>query len=168
MSGSSEWRGPCAVAALLTMAAVTSPAAAQETAAPPGPSHDPRDPRNDPRDDAHAPSLVAPLFAFSLGAAGFIGFGITGAMWLGEKSEVDELCPEHRCASQDGLDAAARAQRIGVVNGVALGLGIVATATGGILLWKAHQDVSTEQPEAAKAEAALRFVGNGVTFDARF
>lgn len=151
------------IAALVATTAVTSPAAAQLA-----PSQDSRKPVNDPRDDALPPSMVAPLVAFSLGAAGFISFGITGVMWLGEKSEVDELCPEHRCASQEGLDAAAYAQRIGVMNGVSLGLGIVGTATGGVLLWKAQKDVSTEQPEAPKAEASVRFVGNGVAFDGRF
>jgi hypothetical protein len=115
-------------------------------------------------DDADG-SLAPAIAAFSVGGAGLVAFGVTGALWLGEKSTVDEECPARRC-SPEGLDAGDAGQTLGVVNAIALGVGVVGLAAGGVLLWASSADDPAHEENAAAA--SIRWSGTGVSVDGSF
>jgi hypothetical protein len=74
---------------------------------------------------------VSGIVIGSVGLAGLVAWGVTGALYLDAESTVEDDCENNRCQSQTGLDAADRAQTLGIVNTVSLfaGLGLVAVGT---------------------------------------
>jgi tetratricopeptide (TPR) repeat protein len=97
-------------------------------------------------------SLSAPgLILLGVGAAGMIGFGVTGGLFLAEKAELDDLCPRGECTSQTDVDSASSLDTLGVANAICLGLGAAGIVAGSILLWRG----------AAENDVAALYVGPG-------
>lgn len=90
------------------------------------------------RDDpARPPPPRSRATAWLVGAAGLASLGVGtyfGARALGERSTSDAACEGSVCASASGLDAYASARNDARIADVALGLGVVGLAVGGILL----------------------------------
>lgn len=70
------------------------------------------------------------LIAFGAGAAGFVTFGITGALMLGERSELKEQCDRYRRCPSSAEDTVSSYQTYGTVSAIALGVGVAGAATG--------------------------------------
>lgn len=118
-------------------------------------------PRTDGDEADGGGSAVPAIIAFSVGGAGLVAFGITGVLWLGEKSTVDEQCPGRVC-TPEGIEAGDSGQTLGIVNVIALGVGVVGAGVGGFLLWRAFSD---EGPATA---TQVRLTGTGMRLDGRF
>jgi hypothetical protein len=107
------------------------------------------EPESEPDD---APAIVA----FAVGGAGLVGFGVTGVLYLGESSTVDEQCSDGVCRSQEGVDAGDARTTLGVVNAISLGVGVVGVGLGAFFLVTASSD---QDGAAARTEtdAHVRF-----------
>lgn len=123
-------------------------------AAEPAPGAPP--PSSPPEDAGEGPSLAPAIVAYGVGGAGLVVFGVTGALWLGEKSTVDDQCPDRRC-TPEGLEAGDSGQTLGIVNAIGLGTFVAGAALGTILLVTA----SSGDDEAASAPRATLAVTPG-------
>jgi hypothetical protein len=139
------------------------------TPAPVGPrSERTAAPRDAPRDAGDAGgSLVPAAIAFTAGVAG-LGIGITaGALALGKKNDLDELCPDRQCgggSEQDFGSASSlhgSAVTLGTMSTVGFIVGGVATATGVVL-------VIVRPGGTTRAQVGLRTGPGRVAFQGRF
>jgi len=81
------------------------------------------------KEGSYAPAVIA----FGIGGAGLVLGGITGVMFLGRMSDLNDRCPDDRCAPEDQpeIDSAGA---LGNVSTVGFGVGIVGVAVGVIFL----------------------------------
>jgi len=115
------------------------------------------------RPDQAGPDYTPAIVALAVGGAGFIGFGVTGALYLGESSTVDEQCTDGVCRTQEGVDAGDSRTTLGIINAASLGVGVIGAGLGTFFLLTATGDDGAET-------ASLRLTprGSGVSFDGRF
>jgi hypothetical protein len=94
--------------------------------------------------------------AFSSGAVGIAGVligTITGALVLAEKSVIEDHCNEDAFCDAEGLEAADRAQPLGIASTVTFSVGLAGLATGTVLL--------LTEPATPAPRASGLFVGAG-------
>jgi hypothetical protein len=112
----------------------------------PGPTSAPASPAaTPPARDAAAPGsglIVAGTISGAVGVAGLVTFGITGVLFLQKKSEAEEECPDAACPDQKTLRVTEDARTLGIVNAIALGVGVVGIGVGGALLWSGTREPS--------------------------
>ncbi|MCC6557382.1 MAG: hypothetical protein IT372_30900 [Polyangiaceae bacterium] len=77
---------------------------------------------------------TAGFIAGGVGIAGLAAFGVTGGLMLAKKSVVDDHCDASRRCDQEGADAAEAGRTLGIVNGIALGVGLAGVALGTTLI----------------------------------
>jgi hypothetical protein len=112
-----------------------------------------------------APSMVPAAVAYGVGGAGLVVFGITGALWLGEKSTVDAECPERRC-TPEGLAAGDAGQTLGIVNAIGLGTFVVGAGLGTFFLVRGTS--ASGSARAPGATARVSWAGSGARLDGTF
>lgn len=85
-------------------------------------------------------SYVPAVVAFGVGGAGLVVGAITGIMFLGRMSDLNDRCPNDQCAPEDQpeIDSAGT---LGNVSTIGFGVAIVGAAVGAILL--ATRDTSS-------------------------
>jgi len=93
----------------------------------------------------------------AVGIAGLITSGVFGLMALHDRNVVHEQCPKSECENQAGLDATESGARNEKVANVALVVGALGLATGGILFW--HSGRATAKVSASPNGASLSLVG---------
>lgn len=106
----------------------------------------------EPGDDTSTSMLVGGWTLIGLGIAGVAAGVVTGALAAERHGRVEDLCPDTRCTTQEGFDAAQQGKTLVIVNAVALGLGLASAAVGTTLVILAGDD---DQPNGAKI--TLRF-----------
>lgn len=102
--------------------------------------------------------LVGGIVALGVGGAGLVGAAVTGGLWLGEKSTVDERCPTRPCDDDVARDAADRAGTLAtanVVSWVVAGVGAAAGTTFLVL----HATTSKRMNDST---TALIWTGTGL------
>jgi hypothetical protein len=103
------------------------------------------------------PGRVAGFVIGSLGIAGLVASGVTGVMTLQRKSAVEVDCPQQRCHTGAGLEAASQGKTLSLVSTVAFATGLVGVGVGVYL-------VVASSPRAAPAVVALGpMIGPGNT-----
>jgi len=101
--------------------------------------------------ESTGPNHLPAYIAWGVGGAG-LAVGIAyGWVAMNQKSDLDEVCPQHRCppTQSERLDAA---KANGVISTVAFGVGIGAAITGGLLFFLADGGESEPQPSAARLQ----------------
>lgn len=98
--------------------------------------------------DEGEPYRAVGYVLLGVGAASFVVSAVTGAMYLGERSTVDEHCNDVLQCDQEGLDAASSAGTLGMINGVTF-LGGLFAATAGVALVFLAPDGSEVQAKPA-------------------
>lgn len=88
---------------------------------------------------------------------------MSGALYLGQKSTVDDACNYAGC-SQEGRDAGERAFSYGVVNAVGLGVAILGAGVGTTLLLVASPGASP----SAGGNVAARVRGSSAELSGSF
>jgi hypothetical protein len=122
----------------------------KKTAAPPppsvpvGPTPTPVPPPQSPETDDGSGLRVAGLVLGGFGLASLVVAGVTGALYLTSKSEVEEKCPDSLCPSQEEVDTAETGQTMGLVNTITLPVGAAALGTG-VLLYLIAPDGDDEE-----------------------
>jgi len=142
------------ISAPARLAAVTPPAAVQ-LAQPPRNEAVTTSP-NTPSHIRKGERAVAYGFG-AVGIAGLITSGVFGLMALHDRNVVHEQCPKTECEDQSGLDAAASGARNAKVANVALVVGALGLATGGILFW--HSGRAAAKVSVSPNGASLSLVG---------
>jgi len=87
-----------------------------------------------------------PTGAYVAGGVGIAGIAvgaITGFVALGEKSTIDEHCPDRQCDAE-GHDAVDSGQSMALISTIGFGVGVVGLATGVVLLLTASSDGQAE------------------------
>jgi hypothetical protein len=90
---------------------------------------------------------VAGFVVGGVGAAGLVVAGITGGLYLSNKSTAEAHCTTNKQCDQEGLDAVSSSKTLGVVNTVALFAGAAAVGAGVYL-------VLSSRPATAPAPSA--------------
>lgn len=123
-------------------------------------------PAGGPETAEDGPDYAPAIVAFAAGGAGLVGFGVTGILYLGESTTVDEQCSGGVCRTQEGVDAGDARTTLGIVNAISLGIGVAGLGLGTFFLVTA-EDGEVEEPADA---AHVRFVPTpgGATFSGRF
>ncbi len=129
--------------------------------APAPPASPPVEPVEEATEEPTENQLLVPaLVSYGIGGAGLVVFGVSGALYLGQKSTVDDACTDGRC-SQEGLEAGDRGFSYGIVNAVGLGVAILGAGVGTTLLL-----VGT--PSAPGGNVAARVRGSSVELSGAF
>jgi hypothetical protein len=117
---------------------------------PPGPAVPPAPPPA-PAPAASGGSKTLGYVLIGVGAAGVVLGGVTGAMALQKKGELD--CPDYHCTGKqaDTLDSA---ESVALVSTISFAVGIPAVAVGVVLLLTG----GSSQRETARANQSRRFV----------
>lgn len=103
--------------------------------------------------------------ALGIGGAGLITWGVTGALFLKERSTLTKECVNDDCPKsvQDSVD---NYNTMGMVSGIAFGVGVAGVATGVTLLLLA------DSPDTASADQGARitpyFAGNSLGVTGQF
>jgi hypothetical protein len=95
---------------------------------------------------------TARLLAYVSGGVGVAALGtgiITGLESVNAHNQADRDCPEHRCTTQDGLEAANSFRSLRTVSSVFYGVGIAGLAAGAVLWFTS----SSDSPETASTPA---------------
>lgn len=126
----------------------TTPTTTTEEEAPPPPAP-----------EAHR-SYALPIVLFSIGGAGLIAGGVTGALMLAKQSDLSTSCPNHVCPpSQYGqLDTANMLAMVSTVAFIAGGVGVAA----GLVALLVGKPSAPAAPQAASIEPWLGFGSAGV------
>jgi hypothetical protein len=95
-----------------------------------------------------------------LGGAGIATWAVSGILYLNAQGTVDTECDDGHFCSQAGLDAADRAQTVGVVNTVALFGGLACAGAGVALVLTAP---SSKQSATVRTKATAQGGWLGVT-----
>jgi len=85
--------------------------------------------------DVLGPRRIAGIAALGVGGLGFIGAAITGGLVVSANSRVEAGCPQARCNTAAGYEAAELGKTMLVVNAIAWGVGIVGAGTGAVLFF---------------------------------
>jgi hypothetical protein len=133
------------------------PAAAptpQQTGAPPASaaaSHPSGPAPSDSSTPADSSRTTWGIVALSVGGAGLIASGVTAAIALGKKSDLDKACMERRCPPEqhDQVDSY---DRLRIASTATLIVGALGTAVGAYLLLLGGDP---EQPQSASVRAAV-------------
>jgi hypothetical protein len=83
-------------------------------------------------DEGGEGSLAPAVVAFSIGGAGIAVGAITGVLFLGAMGDLEERCPEDRCAPED-QEAIDEAGLLGNVSTIGFGVGAAGLVAGVIL-----------------------------------
>lgn len=86
-----------------------------------------------PRRSAAEKRRIAGFAVLGVGAAGFIGAGVTGGMLLSRKADIDAACPDKRC-SAEGRRLIDQAKPLLGANALAWGVGVAGAVAGTILV----------------------------------
>jgi hypothetical protein len=98
-----------------------------------------------PAAPAHAPNRIPAYAAFGFAGAAFTLGAVSGVIALTAGSTVREQCSNHLCATQEGVDAAARAGKWAAVSTVSFIAAGASAGLGAYLLAKAHVAPSVGQ-----------------------
>jgi hypothetical protein len=128
----------------------------------PGPRLSSSGPVVTPRESGPNEQKIAAYTVGAVGIAGIVVFAITGGLALHQQSIVDEFCPEGEderrvCTDPQGLEAADTGKTLNIVNGVSLGVGVAALATGLVLLLTAADDDAAVSVDASPHGAWIGF-----------
>ncbi len=93
-------------------------------------------------DDSSRTTLA--IVSFSIGGAALLASGITLALALSDKAELDDGCPDRVCPPRLE-DTRSRYQTLRIVSPVALGVGVIGAAIGAVLLLSGGEDAEDEQ-----------------------
>jgi len=100
------------------------------------------------------------IVLLGVGAASFVVSAVTGALYLGERSTVDEHCDVSFSCDQEGFDAASSADTLGTVNGVTLLGGLFAATAGVALIWLAPGNTEVRaQPVVGESFGLVQLEG---------
>jgi hypothetical protein len=105
--------------------------------------------------------------ALGVGGAGLATWGVTGVLFLRQKSALSESCINDTC-TEDDRDGVENYQRLGAISAVAFGVGVAGAAVGVTLLL---MDPTTEQTAAQKSKVARvspYFSGNSLGIVGQF
>lgn len=94
--------------------------------------------------------------AASVGAAGLVGAGVFTGISLSQQCAVDDHCTGHAC-DPEGLAAARRGASFLRLADVALVVGGVGMATGGILIWHSSKIGLTAHVSGSAIAASARW-----------
>jgi hypothetical protein len=70
------------------------------------------------------------MIAFGVGAAGFVASGVTGALMLGQRSELKEQCDAERRCPSSVEGHLSKYRTYGTISAITLGVGVAGAATG--------------------------------------
>ena len=84
------------------------------------------------------------IVSFSIGGAALLASGITLALALSDKAELDDGCPDRICPPKLE-DTRSRYQTLRIVSPVALGVGVIGAAIGTVLLLSGGEDAGSKQ-----------------------
>jgi hypothetical protein len=79
------------------------------------------------------------VVALSLGGAGLVASGVTAGLALGEKSSLDDSCPERRCPDEQ-FERVDRYDALRLASGLSLLGGVVFAGVGAFLLLTGDDD----------------------------
>ena len=99
---------------------------------------------------------LAGAVVLAVGAAGFVAFTFTGALYLDNKSSIDEACPKGVCPTDSALEDTEVLDQLGVANVIGLGVGVIGAAAGAILLWQGSTGDEAVSMSLGPAGAFLR------------
>jgi hypothetical protein len=103
------------------------------------------------------PSNTMAYAALGLGGAGLVVGAVTGALFLGKRSDLSSKCPDpSNCPEPQLID---EYNRYGTISGVSFGLGVAASAVGVWLL--VSRRGAEGPPETPKAVAVVPYVSVG-------
>jgi hypothetical protein len=93
--------------------------------------------------------------AFGVGAAGLVVGGVSGALFLGKRSELSKACnPNGDCRSNEKSDLSSY-HTFGTISGIGLGVGVAGVGAG-IALWLINRDTT---PAPAQGLLIRPYVG---------
>ncbi len=119
-----------------------APAPASDTIAAPGPTPVPAAAPAAESSSEAAPreSSLVPYVLLSVGGALVVGGAITGVIVLGKVSDLEDACPDDRCADPSRLDDRDSTKTLAIVTDVLLGAGVATAAVGAVLLLTQDDD----------------------------
>ena len=130
------------------------PDAAPET---PAPQAQP----NDSAGQAPAKDNLLAYIALGVGGAGLATWGVTGALFFKEQSNLNDNCTNHSCYP-DQADSKNNYDTLGWVSGIAGGIGIAGVA-GGLYLLLTDNEPSSSPTESARVVPYVSPTGLGVS-----
>lgn len=115
-----------------------------------------------PPTQADEPKPTLMYVAFGVAGAGLVFGGVTGAIWLGKRSELSDACDGlSRCASdqQGNIDSY---HTYGTLSGVGFGVGVVA-AGAGVALWLLNRHPSPQPAQGLTIQPYFAGTSLGAT-----
>ena len=106
----------------------------------------------DHQGEDHSAERAVGITLTALGIAGLVAGAVTGALYLGQKEIAEEHCTSDGRCDDEGLDAVASANRLGLATTVALPVGGAAVGVGLYFLITGYA--------GAPQSASLRFAGS--------
>lgn len=91
------------------------------------------------------PRRIGAFVALGVGALGFIAAGVTGGLVISANDRVNEGCPQARCATSTGYEAAQTGKTLLVANTIAWGVGVAGAAAGTVLLLVGPKKVASSE-----------------------
>lgn len=125
---------------------ITVPVPMPETPSGPSPALPP--PEQPVESDDGAGMRAAGFVLVGVGAVSFVASAVTGAMYLSERSTVDDHCDEALLCDQEGFDAASSADSLGTINGVTFLVGAFAATAGLALVFLAPDGTEVQAKPA--------------------
>lgn len=107
-----------------------------------------------------SPLQVGGIVSLSIGALGFIGAGITGAMIMSAHEQYAQDCPYRKCTTAVGYEAALSGQTLLTVNAVAWGVGIAGAGVGTALLILTHKKPKPAEQSLVLGPGFIGLQGN--------
>ena len=115
----------------------------------------PQPPRNDTKDTKDG-SLFSTTnvgyMTLGIGGAGFIVGAVTGVLFLGKHSELEDKCPNKICGPEVPPSLRNQYNTYGTISAIGLGVGVVSSTVGIILL------LSDKSPSTPAKQASAAFV----------
>lgn len=112
------------------------------------------------------PDNTLAYVALGIGGAGLVAWGVTGVLFLQENKVLKNECVNYSCKSpqQEHVD---NYNTLGVISGVAFGVGVAGVATG-VTLLLLNNDSSTSQAQTKTVRVSPYFAGNSAGVTGRF